>query len=147
VAVLGAFASAGFPVWAPARPAFVVFVLGAFGVLTPATLGMAGKIVPFLAWQWRYADQIGRAPVPLVTELFRPELLRIQFFALVPAVLLLAGGVALASPLGVRAGAFALLLATSALIANVIHLVRRVAKPTVRIPTATHLPLSATVHS
>ena len=141
--VLGALAGAGVPVWSPARPAFAVFVLGVFGVFTPAILGMAGKIVPFLAWQWRYADQVGRAPVPLVAELFRPSLLRAQFFLLVPAVLLLGSGVATESTGWVRFGAVALLLAAGALLANIAHLARRVMRPQVQTHPGAAAPLPA----
>lgn len=128
IAVLGALGNAGVSVPVPARPSLAVFVLGVFGVFTPAILGMAGKIVPFLAWQWRFADQLGRAPVPLVSELFRVPLLRAQFLLLAPAVVLLAAGIATGGTPWVRAAATLLLLAGGALAANVGFLVRRIAR-------------------
>jgi hypothetical protein len=130
--VLGALSRAGLDVWAPARPAFAVFVLGVFGVLTPAILGMAGKIVPFLAWQWRYADLLGLARVPLVAELFREPLLQLQFFLLMPAVGLLATAVVTENPLWLRAAAVVYLLAFATLAANVAHLVRHMLRPQVQ---------------
>jgi hypothetical protein len=142
VGVLGALAGAGVPVWTPDRPTFVVFVLGAFGVLSPAILGMAGKIVPFLGWQWLYADQVGRAQVPLVSELFRPSLLRAQFVLLLAAVVLLGGGVTAESPSWVRAGALTLLLAAGALLANVGFFARHLVRPQLR-PLKSSLPATA----
>jgi hypothetical protein len=142
IAVLGALANAGLPVWAPARPGFVVFVAGVFCVLTPAILGMAGKIMPFLTWQWLYADHVGRARVPLVSELFRPALLRAQCFVTAPAVLFLGAGVAVGSPVWIRVGALGLLLGGACLFANVIYLARHVVRPRLQ-PLLTPVALTA----
>ena len=79
----GALHFAGFAVPQPARPGLTVFVLLVFGVLTPCILGMAGRIVPFLAWQWRYAAHVGRARVPLIADLVRVSVLRVQCVAII----------------------------------------------------------------
>lgn len=142
--VLAALADAGVPVWTPERPAFVIFVLGVFGVFTPAMLGIADRIVPFLAWQWRCADHVGRTSVPSATELFRAGMLRAQFCLLVPAVVMFAAAVATGATSWVRAGAILLLLATGTLVANVIVLVRRLTHVTLSQAGAA---MPATVHS
>jgi hypothetical protein len=124
--VVSALQGAGLTTWAPERPAFAVFMLGVFGVLTPAIFGMAGKIVPFLAWQWRYADHVGRARVPLVAELFHEAWLRAQFLFLLPGVFLLAAGALSGVAPWVRFGAMLLLLAAGCFLANVVRLIRHV---------------------
>jgi hypothetical protein len=118
--------------WLPAQPGPVLFALVVFGVLTPCILGMAGKIVPFLAWQWRYSAHIGRARVPLVTDLFRPALLRLQFFATAPACVLLTGGVWLGSAPLLRFAAAAQLLSALALIANIAGLLPHLVRPRIQ---------------
>ncbi len=113
----------------PPRAGGAFFALAVFGVLTPCILGMAGKIVPFLAWQWRYSAHIGRAKVPLVTDLFRPWLLRIQFLATVPACLALGAGVWLDSTPLLRGAALGLLLAALTLALNVAGLLPHLLRP------------------
>ncbi len=113
----------------PPRPGTALFALLVFGVLTPCILGMAGKIVPFLAWQWRYSAHIGRARVPLVTDLFRPALLRIQTFITVPACLTLAAGVWLDSAPFLHLAAAGLLLSAATLALNVAGLVPHLLRP------------------
>jgi len=128
-AVAGLAALLGGPArWLPERPGMAMFGLVVLGVLTPCTLGMAGKIVPFLAWQWRYAGHLGRARVPLVTDLFRPALLRLQFLAVAPAAMLLSAGVWLDSTrclrvaaAGLLVGAFTLALNMAGLVPHLLH--------------------------
>jgi hypothetical protein len=145
--ILGGLAAAGLDVPAPARPAFLVFVLGVFGVLTPAILGMAGKIVPFLAWQWRFADQLGRTRVPMVAELFHPALLHAQFVLLVVAVIALGIGAGGASPLAIRGAAIGFLAAGGMLVGNVGYLVRFIHRhraPALTMVVPAPSPLAAT---
>ncbi|MBK8477218.1 MAG: hypothetical protein IPL39_13255 [Opitutaceae bacterium] len=115
--------------WLPARPGAAMFTLLVFGVLTPCILGMAGKIVPFLAWQWRYSAHIGRARVPLVTDLFLPALLRIQFIVAVPACLALVAGAWLDSGLLLRCAAGGLFVAALTLALNSANLVPHLLHP------------------
>ncbi|MBK8476596.1 MAG: hypothetical protein IPL39_09775 [Opitutaceae bacterium] len=122
--------------WLPARPGPAMFTLVAFGVLTPCILGMAGKIVPFLAWQWRYSAHIGRARVPLVTDLFQATLLRAQFFLTVPAAAALVAGTWLDSTPVLRAAAAGLLLAALTQAVNIAGLVPHLVRPRVQ-PLAT----------
>ncbi len=122
--------------WLPARPGPAMFTLVVFGVLTPCILGMAGKIIPFLAWQWRYSAHIGRARVPLVTNLFRPALLRAQFFLTVPAAAALVAGAWGDSAPSLRIAAAGLLLAALTLALNVAGLVPHLVRPRVQ-PLAT----------
>ncbi len=113
----------------PPRPGPALFALLVFGVLTPCILGMAGKIVPFLAWQWRYSAHIGRARVPLVTDLFRPALLRLQTFVTAPACLTLAAGVWLDSAALLRLAAAGLLCSAGTLALNIAGLVPHLLRP------------------
>ena len=118
------------------RASLVVFVLGVFGVLTPCILGMAGRIVPFLAWQWRYAPHVGRARVPLVADLVRVPVLRAQFFAMTAGLAALTSGVAWESAGLLRAGAFGLMGAAACLAITGAGLIPHLARPRV-------LPLGA----
>jgi len=43
--------------------------LGLFGVVTLAILGMLHKILPFLVWFGVYSPQVGRAQLPLTTQM------------------------------------------------------------------------------
>jgi hypothetical protein len=115
--------------WLPERAGAAVFVLVVFGVLTPCILGMAGKIVPFLAWQWRYAGHVGRARVPLVADLFRVGPSRLLFFAAAPAMACLAAGVFLGSTVWLRFGAAGFLAAAGAFAVNVAGLVPHLVHP------------------
>lgn len=125
--------------WLPARPGPALFALVVFGVLTPCILGMAGKIVPFLAWQWRYSAHIGRFQVPLVTELLRPALLRLQFLATLPACGLLALGTWTDSAALLRLAAAGLLLAVLTFLLNLAGLVPHLLRPRLRPLVATPL--------
>ncbi|MFT3829031.1 MAG: hypothetical protein QM691_04910 [Opitutaceae bacterium] len=134
--------------WLPSHPAPALFALVVFGVLTPCILGMAGKIVPFLAWQWRYSAHIGRARVPLVTELFRPALLRLQLLATVPGCAVLLGGVWLESTPLLRLAAAGQLLSALALAVNVAgllpHLLRPRIQPLASAPSTAVPPFAST---
>lgn len=129
-AVVGTAALVGWETrWLPPHGGPALFALVTLGVLTPCILGMAGKIVPFLAWQWRYAAHIGRARVPLVSELFHPALLRLQFLITVPAGLLLVAGVWWTAPALLRVAAAGLLLATLAFLLNLAGLLPHLLRP------------------
>ncbi|MBE2213740.1 MAG: hypothetical protein IAE82_07705 [Opitutaceae bacterium] len=127
--LVGVLHSAGWIAWAPVRPGLTVFVLGVFGVLTPCILGMAGRIVPFLAWQWRYAPHVGRARVPLVADLVRVPVLRVQFVALVAGLFAVVLGVAIESPVALRMGAIAFLAGSVCLAITGVGLIPHLVHP------------------
>lgn len=129
VGLVGALNLAGWVAWSPARPGLAVFVLGVFGVLTPCILGMAGRIVPFLAWQWRYAPHVGRARVPLVADLVRVPVLRVQFFFVSLGLLAVAAGVAFESAVALRLGAMGFLGGAACLAVTGIGLVPHLVRP------------------
>lgn len=118
--------------WLPPTPGHALFLLLALGVLTPCILGMAGKIVPFLAWQWCYSAHIGRSQVPLVTDLFRTGLLRIQLVCVLAGVALLTAGSWIGSGLLVRGAAGAMLVAALTLALNMAGLVPHIRHPRVK---------------
>ncbi len=122
--------------WLPPQPGQSVFVLLILGVLTPCILGMAGKIVPFLAWQWCYSAHIGRHRVPLVTDLFRAPLLRLQLAAILPALAALVFGVWFDSSLALRGAALGLLVAAATLALNIAGLLPHLLRPRL-LPPAT----------
>ncbi|MDX2110424.1 MAG: hypothetical protein SFY80_09315 [Verrucomicrobiota bacterium] len=99
-----AFVMAG---WMTA-PAFALpqtyFLLTALCVLSLTIFGMAGRILPFLIWHWRYSVRVGHGPVPLVHELTSPSCQRWSALALMPATLLLAAGMVAVSPLLLQLG-------------------------------------------
>jgi hypothetical protein len=66
-------------------PTAVTALLAGFVTLTIA--GMLVKIVGFMAWQHRYAAQVGRAPVPMVRDMTRPTLERLTLWALAAGAL------------------------------------------------------------
>lgn len=145
LAVLGPAAAVGLAAllgiesgWLPSRTGPAMFTLVVFGVLTPCTLGMAGKIVPFLAWQWRYSAHIGRARVPLVTDLFRPVLLRAQFYATAFSCAALVAGVWLEHGALLRSAAAGLLVAALTLALNLVGLLPHFVRPRL-------LPLTAPI--
>ncbi len=143
-ALVGAAALVGIDhPWLPAQPGATLFALVVFGVLTPCILGMAGKIVPFLAWQWRYSAHIGRARVPLVTDLFKPALLRTQFLVTIVAAALLLAGVWLGSPPLLRVAAAGQLLSALALAANIAGLLPHLFRPRVLPLAAPHTPVAS----
>jgi hypothetical protein len=125
----GVLHAGGWIAWAPARPGLTVFVLGVFGVLTPCILGMAGRIVPFLAWQWRYAPHVGRARVPLVADLVRVPVLRVQFAAILAGLAAFVAGVGLEMPQALRAGAVGFLAAGVCLAITGIGLIPHLVRP------------------
>lgn len=112
-----------------ARSEFTVFSLGLLAMFTPCVLGMAGKIVPFLAWQWRYADQIGRARVPLVADLFDAGLLRLQFIGHAASAACVIVAVSTESTLWLRLGLAGLVVAVISVAANLVLLSRHIIHP------------------
>lgn len=104
-------------------------ILAILGVLAFAILGMLFKILPFLIWFHRYADNVGRGRVPSLMEMVSPRLQAIGYAMHVPGVLIAAA----ASVLGhehcarvaavLMAGSVALFLINGGIIGS--HLLRR----------------------
>lgn len=68
----------------------VYFTLTVFGTYSLAILGMGTRIIPFLVWQIRYADKIGKEKVPTASELTNPQSRWVMFLCLVLGWLYLA---------------------------------------------------------
>lgn len=140
VAIAGVLNRNGWEIPAPARPEPAVFLLGLFAVFTPCVLGMAGKIVPFLAWQWRYADHLGRARVPLVSELFNPALLCVQFVGHAVSCGAISCAVFLGSILCLQVGVAGLVVSILSYGTNIVLLARHIIHPRLA-PLAPRVPL------
>jgi hypothetical protein len=63
-------------------------LLGIFGVVLPAIMGMLFKIVPFLVWQKIYSREIGRRKVPAFAELYSVGLQKAAFLLFPPGLIL-----------------------------------------------------------
>ncbi len=129
IAIAGVLDRSGFPMPGPSRPEFAVFMLGLFAVFTPCVLGMAGKIVPFLAWQWRYSGHLGRARVPLVSELFNNTLLGVQCAGHAFSIVAIACAVWTESTVWIHIGLGGLFLAILSYGTNVVLLARHLIHP------------------
>jgi hypothetical protein len=56
-------------------------LLGIFGVIVPAILGMLYKIVPFLVWFHTYRGTLGRTKAPALTEMYHHGLQKIGYWS------------------------------------------------------------------
>jgi hypothetical protein len=62
-------------------------LLGIFGVVLLALMGMLFKIVPFLVWQKIYSCQIGRRKVPALADLYSVRLQQTTFLLFLPGLI------------------------------------------------------------
>lgn len=143
VALIGVLQSVGWIERGPERAGLAVFVLGVFGVLTPCILGMAGRIVPFLAWQWRYAPHVGRARVPIVADLVSVPVLRLQCFAILAGLAGVGAGVAFGSAACIRVGALGFFAGAGCLALTGIGLIPHLVRPRLA-PLAAPKPVART---
>jgi hypothetical protein len=63
-------------------------LLGIFGVIGLAIIGMLHKILPFLVWFRVYSPHIGKAKLPVTGEMFSPTLAGISFAHLLGGLVL-----------------------------------------------------------
>jgi hypothetical protein len=107
------------PIWLAAA---YLLLLGWIG---QTILGNLQKIVPFLVWNQRYANRVGRAKVPLLRDLIHLPTARVAFWLLNVGILAEAAALAFASPLAVSLAAIPVALALVLCAANMIGILYR----------------------
>jgi hypothetical protein len=87
--------------------AYAVLALG--GWLTLAIMGQYYKILPFLVWHHRYSPLLGRAPVPLLRDLYNERRARAAFVLYIAGLVAVVGALLAGSGVALRlAGLLAL---------------------------------------
>lgn len=78
--------------------------LGLFGVVTLAILGMLHKILPFLVWFGVYSPHVGRAQLPLTSQMVSERAQLAGLAAYLAALAIISVAILRESELGVRVG-------------------------------------------
>ena len=78
--------------------------LGLFGVVTLAILGMLHKILPFLVWFGVYSPHVGRAQLPLTTQMVSERAQVAGLVTYLAGLLIICAAILRESELGVRVG-------------------------------------------
>lgn len=79
-------------------------VLGLFGVVTLAILGMLHKILPFLVWFGVYSPHVGRAQLPLTAQMVSEPVQRAALFVYLLGLAIITGAILCESEIAVRLG-------------------------------------------
>lgn len=93
-----------------------VFIMGFIGSMI---LGQIYKTLPFIIWLDKYKDRIGKEKTIMPRELYSEKMASIQFWAYVPAIVLLATGILISNKPILLIGSIFLLLCTLAYVWNV----------------------------
>lgn len=104
IALTGALRADGADAWTWR----VALWLGVFGWIGMMILGHMYKINTFLAWLHKYADLVGKAPVPKLESLYEPGLGKMGWGVYVAGVLLVAAAMVAGSSAVALAGSLAL---------------------------------------
>lgn len=83
--------------------------LGLFGVVTLAILGMLHKILPFLVWFGVYSPHVGRAQLPLTSQMVSEPAQAAGLATYLTALVIISGAILSESEVGVRVGGVFLL--------------------------------------
>ncbi len=83
--------------------------LGLFGVVTLAILGMLHKILPFLVWFGVYSPHVGRAQLPLTTQMVSERAQLSGLISYLAGLLVISIAILRESEMGVRCGGAVLL--------------------------------------
>jgi hypothetical protein len=110
-----------------------------FGWLTGLGLSQLYKIVPFLTWLECYGGLMGRKPTPRVQDLVVERRGRLWFGLYFAAVALGTGALLLEAPFAFRLSSALMLIATIAIVAELVA-----ARRLINVPAATRLPAGAT---
>lgn len=87
------------------RLATSYITVGLLGGLVMYVVGFYYKIVPLLAWTWRYRGQMGRQKVPTVAQMFSARLAEVQLALMAGGVALIGTGIGFGLAVAVRLGA------------------------------------------
>ena len=93
-----------------------VFIIGFIGSMI---LGQIYKTLPFIIWLDKYKDRIGKEKTIMPRELYSERMASVQFWAYVPAIVLLATGILISNKLILYMGSIFLLVCTLAYVWNV----------------------------
>ncbi len=108
-------------------------VLGLLGVVTLAILGMLHKILPFLVWFGVYSPHVGRAQLPLTSQMVSERAQAGGLFAYLVGLIVISVAILRESELGVRAGGALLLVSVALFGVNAMkvfsHFIRPQMKP------------------
>jgi cbb3-type cytochrome oxidase subunit 1 len=103
--------------------------LGLIGVISFAIIGMLYKIIPFLVWFGRYSQDIGRAKVPLLADLYSARLQALGYWTYLAGLAVTCGAIVLSNETGVRIGCSFLALGVTTLALNVGKMLAHFFKP------------------
>ena len=116
--------------------------LGLFGVVTLAILGMLHKILPFLVWFGVYSPYVGRAQLPLTTQMVSERLQSAGLGAYLIGLTTISVAILCESELGVRVGGIALFISLVLFGLNAAKVLSHFRRPQIK-PLPTIQPVSA----
>lgn len=116
--------------------------LGLIGVVTFAILGMLYKIIPFLVWFGVYSQQIGRAHLPALADMYSVRLQVLGYWSFLGGLAATSLAILLSHETGVRLGASLIALSVGALVCNVGKILAHLKRPQL---TPLNIPTPKTV--
>lgn len=122
----------------------VYALLGIFGVVILAILGMLYKIVPFMVWFHRYSPQIGRGDIPALADLYSPRLQAAGYWSYLMALPILCCGSLWSVTWLVQIGAMLLTLSAGLFLTNMGLILRHWIAPLEAKPLPK--PATASIH-
>ena len=104
-------------------------LLGMFGLLGLAILGMLYKIVPFLVWFHSYSRHIGRAKVPALADMYSVPLQIAGYWSFLAGLAILCVATALSNEAGIRWGGGLLALSLAIFAVNLGKILSHFVRP------------------
>lgn len=115
----------------------VYAILGLFGVVILAILGMLYKIVPFMVWFHSYSAHIGRATIPALADLYSARLQAIGFVFYLAGIACVCGGLMADLRITVRVGTWLWLGSVALFLVNMGLILRHWTHPQIKPLTGT----------
>jgi hypothetical protein len=106
--------------------------LGLAGVVSFAIVGMLYKIVPFLVWLGVYSQEVGRAQVPTLAELYSERLQIAGYIAYLAGLTATGVAIVLANQPAIQVGCGTLGVSLLALVGNVALMLKHFLHPQLR---------------
>lgn len=106
--------------------------LGLFGVVALAILGMLHKILPFLVWFGVYSPHVGRAQLPLTTQMVSERAQRIGLITYLVGLAIISIAILRENELGLRIGAVALFTSLLCFGWNVVQVFSHFRRPQIK---------------
>jgi hypothetical protein len=104
-------------------------LLGMFGLVGLAILGMLYKIVPFLVWFHSYSRHIGRAKVPALADMYSVPLQIAGYWSFLAGLAILCVATALSNEAGIRWGGGLLALSLAIFAVNLSKILSHFVRP------------------